>query len=431
MDPALVPSDKIWVGLEQQRKRIPSAELVVGASWEFEIESRIDPRFSLSGAKTNGGLYVLFKDSEGWKSGCKSTNYHTVGGLRSETQDSLIAYELLEDQHERVRLVFNSFYRQVPSRYKIDITINSKLRERNLINRKDEFLFETKLTTRVRLRIMHLGFVLERKQWVFEPGDEPADINSTVNSWLKKFIDSTRGTTFSSRMILPTDPIIRFSPSASAALFHELLGHPSESDCRCLYIDKLEERPMENERLRQLSVFDDPFLVKGLGSQRFDDDGEQSQRSPLFRNGKFCGSLGTLVSPGQEGAGNNARKMNFSSFPLPRGTNLVIEGGKEPVEESDSTIVIPTFSSGFVMPHSGEFQLVGSNCYLEDGRGNQLIGDILVHGEIRSTLENLVSVHNDPELSGLTCGKKGQWVVIGTSAPSLSFGNLKWQIMDG
>lgn len=431
MDPMLDPHADVLVGLEQQRKRIPSTDPVVGACWEFEIESRIDPRFSLLGTKSSGGLYVLFKDSEEWKSGSKRASYHAVGSPGSETQDSLIVYELLKDQHERIGLIFKSFVLQMPSKYKMDITINSILRERNIINRKDEFLFEAKLTTRVRLRVMHLGFVLERKQWVFEPEDASTDINYTIDSWLKKFLDSTRGLSFGNERSFPTNSMVRFSPSASAALFHELLGHPSETDCRCLYIEKLEEHPIENDRLQHLSVFDDPFLAKGLGSQRFDDDGKQSQLSPLFSNSKFCGSLGTLRSSGQKDAGNNARKMEFSSPSLPRGTNLVIEGGQDPVEESNTTIVIPTFSSGFVKPHSGEFQLVGSNCYLENDRGKQLIGDVLVDGEIRSILENLVSIHDDTELSGLTCGKNGQWVTIGTSAPSLSFKNLQWQTIAG
>ncbi len=204
-------------------------------------------------------------------------------------------------------------------------------------------------------------------------------------------------------------------PVLAGVFVHEAFGHLSEAD-----------HVYENERMREIMVmgkrFGGPHLnvvdgaaVEGLrGSYKYDDEGVQSTRSYLLKEGVLVGRLHsreTAATLGEALTGN-ARAISSSFPPIVRMTNTFIEPGENTLEDLLADVKDGLYVSNWYggMTSMEQFTFSAGETYaIRNGRIEELMRPVLLSGNLFTTLENLDAVANDLDMNqGGGCGKGGQ-----------------------
>jgi TldD protein len=198
---------------------------------------------------------------------------------------------------------------------------------------------------------------------------------------------------------------------------HEAFGHLSEADF--LYEDERMKNLMSlGKRIGspQLNVVDDGSLLDLIGSSKYDDEGVRTKKSYLIKDGILVGRLHsreTAEKMGEEPTGN-ARALDYNFKPIVRMTNTYIENGDVPFKGllsgikkgiyakdcfgGNTTFEMFTFSSG-------------EGFMIRDGEIAEPVRDVVLSGNLFSTLLNIEGIGNDLKIieAGGGCGKGGQF----------------------
>lgn len=410
--------------LRSQSKSLPAAQSIVGATWAVEYESAIGSGSSIPAYSITGGVFATYRHGERWKFGSKSLNF-------AETQ--IIGYQdinpikYIESLHKIVTTDMVCIVDEVYSTYrlKFEIIVNTICYFRSIINVESKELYENKgyLRLRCKLRCPRSGKVVGRKQWVLPIGSCNLTLKSSILQWVLDNYNQENDSRAERFHLFEDVTGIELLPEAASALFHELIGHPAEKDCNATLSRSTRDSLTENEFLSSITLYDDPLDETLVGYQTFDDDGEFSSRTILAKDGCIANKLASLSAGFHplSGEGRNSRKMYHSSPALPRGTNLILEPGRNCVSKPDMKYIlrVPSFSSAHVVPGARTFRLIGSSCsFIVDGV-QYAVGDVLLRGSIDRALRSICWIGNDVESSILSCGKLGQWVHIGTRSPTI------------
>ena len=142
-------------------------------------------------------------------------------------------------------------------------------------------------------------------------------------------------------------------------------------------------RPGEPVASEGLTVMDDP-LIGGLpGSYSFDGEGTPGKRTVLIEDGVLKSFLldHTYASfLGMENTGNAVR--DFRTVPHIGTSNVVVEPGKESLEDFEGIVIKKVFGEHTANPISGDFSLtVGLGYVVKNGelrpfRDNMLVGNV-------------------------------------------------------
>jgi TldD protein len=197
---------------------------------------------------------------------------------------------------------------------------------------------------------------------------------------------------------------------------HEAFGHLSESDF--LY---------ENERVKEimqlgkrfgpdeLSIVDDGTMVGKRGYFKYDDEGVESQKTYLIKDGILTGRLHSRETAGRMGEAptGNARSLNYRHHPIVRMSCTYIEPRDKSFEEMLESIQRGIYAKGTYggMTQLEMFTFSARRAYLiENGKLGPLVRDVVLTGNVFKTLANIEAIGDDLELHGGLggCGKDGQ-----------------------
>lgn len=217
-------------------------------------------------------------------------------------------------------------------------------------------------------------------------------------------------------------------PLLAGVFAHEAFGHLSEADF--IY---------SNERLRRLMktgtrygnddlcIVDDATLPGERGSYRFDDEGTDSERTELIKDGVIAGHLHdrqTAKKMGESLTGN-ARAVSYRFAPIVRMSNTFIEPRQYNVEDMldslDDGLYVCGSRGGMTELESFTF----SSQYawqVEKGKKTKLVRDVVLSGNIFETLRNIDMIGDDLTIFGGLggCGKGGQMPLpVGLGAPHI------------
>jgi TldD protein len=214
-------------------------------------------------------------------------------------------------------------------------------------------------------------------------------------------------------------------------LFHEAVGHPLEADAVDKEASVYRGRVGERCASELIDGVDDATIPNGWGSYDFDDEGEPSRRTELFREGVLQGFLQDRLRAAKMGVQptGNGRRESYAHPPIVRMTNTNILPGKEdPAEVIRSTqrgVYVRGLGGGQVNPATGDFVFGVSEGYLiEHGevttpvRGANLIGRAI---EVMSSVD---AVGSDFETWEGVCGKDGQGAPVGSGSPTLRISKI-------
>jgi len=222
-------------------------------------------------------------------------------------------------------------------------------------------------------------------------------------------------------------PVV-MAAGGSGILLHEAIGHAFEADFNrkniSIFSDKLNRKICDEH----ISVVDDGTIDGNYGSLNFDDEGIESQKTYIVKDGVLNSYLHDRISARHYGVAptGNGRRESFKYMPIPRMRVTYMEDGN--YSESDiissvkQGVYVDNFSNGQVQIGAGDFTFFVKNGYLiENGKLTQPIKDVNIIGNGPKALADITMVGNNLKIDtgGGTCGKDGQGLPIGLGLPAV------------
>jgi len=206
------------------------------------------------------------------------------------------------------------------------------------------------------------------------------------------------------------------SPRMAGIFAHEAFGHLSEAD-------DLMEKPRMRQMMRlgrrfgneTLNIYDTGLTEGARGYMLYDDEGVQTERTDLIREGVLVGRLHSRQSAatmGEDPTGN-ARALSYRFPPMCRMRNTCIEAGEasfnDMLQGIDKGLYVVTPQGGQTDDEMFTF-MAGKSYLIEDGKLGPMIKDVTLTGNVFHTLQNIDMVGRDVlqwETAG-GCGKGEQ-----------------------
>jgi len=215
-------------------------------------------------------------------------------------------------------------------------------------------------------------------------------------------------------------------PKLAGVFVHEAFGHLSEADF--VYANpQAQEMMVLGRRFGRewLNIVDDGTIPGLRGTHRYDDEGTRTQRTELVHQGILVGRLHSRETAARmkEAVTGNARATGYRYPPIVRMTNTFIEAGDVAFEEMIADIELGVYAcesiGGQTALENFSFS-AGYGYMIRQGRVAELVKDVILSGNLFSTLQNIDAIGNDLTHSQLgMCGKGQGGLPVSTGAPHI------------
>lgn len=142
----------------------------------------------------------------------------------------------------------------------------------------------------------------------------------------------------------------------------------------------------------KLTIIDDPFILKGLGSRLFDSEGISAKKRTIIKNGILKDYYIDSYYGKKLGMTPNSRSSS----------NLVFDYGSRPIEDIvkniEKGIWVTSFIGGNSNPTTGDFSYGVMGLLIEKGKIVKPVNEMNITGNIAELWGKLVEVGNDPYL---------------------------------
>ncbi|MFV0417235.1 MAG: TldD/PmbA family protein [Dysgonomonas sp.] len=215
---------------------------------------------------------------------------------------------------------------------------------------------------------------------------------------------------------------------SSGILLHEAIGHTFEADFNRKGTSLFSEQLGKKICSPNINVVDDGTLEYSRGAINFDDEGIESQKTYIVKDGVLESYLHDRISAKHYGVAptGNGRRQSFRHTPLPRMRVTYMEEGNTPEEDIIASVkqgvYVDHFTNGQVQIGAGDFTFFVKTGYLiENGKLTRPIKDINIIGNGAKALSDITMVGNNLKIDegAWTCGKDGQGVPVGQGLPSV------------
>ncbi|MBR6332037.1 MAG: TldD/PmbA family protein [Dehalococcoidales bacterium] len=205
-------------------------------------------------------------------------------------------------------------------------------------------------------------------------------------------------------------------PVLAGVFVHEAFGHLSEADFT-----------YENEQMKELMVLGKRFGEKHLnivdgakvpglrGSYKYDDEGVESTKTYLIKEGILTGRLHSRETAAKmnEPVSGNARCVSYHFAPIVRMTNTYIEPQDATLDDLlagiEEGVYAKNWYGGTTSMEMFTFS-AGEAYMIRHGKIAEMIRPVVLSGNVFTTLGNIDAVGNDLDMNeGGGCGKGGQF----------------------
>jgi len=220
---------------------------------------------------------------------------------------------------------------------------------------------------------------------------------------------------------------------SSGILLHEAIGHTFEADFNRKGTSLFSNQLGKQISAPNINVIDDGTIEYARGTINFDDEGIESQKTYIVKEGILESYLHDRISAKHYGVKptGNGRRQSFRHSPLPRMRVTYMEQGDTPeadiIASVKQGVYVDNFTNGQVQIGAGDFTFFVKTGYLiENGKLTRPIKDINIIGNGAKALADITMVGNNLKIdeSAWTCGKDGQGVPVGQGLPSVLVSKL-------
>ena len=214
-------------------------------------------------------------------------------------------------------------------------------------------------------------------------------------------------------------------------IFHEACGHGLEATSvaknNSVFANKIEEKIASDT----VTAVDDGTIPNAWGSQNYDDEGHQSQRNVLIKDGILKGYMvdflnGRRLNMESTGSG---RRQSYRYAPTSRMTNTFIESGslskEDIISQTETGLYAKHMGGGSVNPATGEFNFNVREGYLiKNGEIKKPVRGATLIGKGADILKKIDLVGNNLGIAEGMCGSISGSVPAGVGQPTLRVSEL-------
>jgi len=211
---------------------------------------------------------------------------------------------------------------------------------------------------------------------------------------------------------------------------HEAIGHATEADLVISGESVLEGKLELGIAQSGITLIDDATIPGGFGSYPMDDEGTLSRRKTLIEKGTLKDYILNRETASKLGLVSNggARAQSYSSTPIVRMSNTMIEAGdmtfEELIEDVKSGVYALGTRGGQVDTVRGSFQFSAQQAFLiENGEVTIPLRDVSLSGMTLETMMNIDGIGRDANLGDPGFCGKGQMVPVGDGGPHIRIRN--------
>lgn len=194
-------------------------------------------------------------------------------------------------------------------------------------------------------------------------------------------------------------------------IFHEACGHLLETTSVAKKASVFHDKMGQMIASPVVSAVDDGTLLRERGSINIDDEGLDSQRTQLIKDGKLTSFLVDRIGAQQTGFARtgSGRRESYKYAPASRMRNTFIEPGSSELEDMIGSMQRGIYAShlggGSVQPGTGEFNFaVTEGYYVENGKILYPIKAATLISTGPKVLKEISMVGKDFALASGTCG---------------------------
>ncbi|MGF1715606.1 TldD/PmbA family protein [Photobacterium chitinilyticum] len=214
-------------------------------------------------------------------------------------------------------------------------------------------------------------------------------------------------------------------------IFHEACGHLLETTSVAKKASVFHDKMGEMIANPVVNAVDDGTMTNEWGSINIDDEGMETQRTQLIKDGKLTsfmvdhmGSLKTGFAPTGSG-----RRESYKYAPTSRMRNTFIEPGDSSLDEMIGSVEHGIFAKkmggGSVQPGTGEFNFAVQEAYLiENGQITKPLKSATLISTGPKVLKEISMVGKDFELAAGMCGSVSGSVPTTVGQPALKVDNI-------
>ena len=214
-------------------------------------------------------------------------------------------------------------------------------------------------------------------------------------------------------------------------IFHEACGHSLEATSVAKNLSVFSNKLGTQIASSCVTAIDDGTIVDEWGSAGMDDEGNDTKKNVLIKDGILVGYMidsrnGRRMNMPSTGSG---RRESYKYSPTSRMTNTYIDNGDSTVEEIIAATKYGIFAKkmggGSVNPATGEFNFSVSEGYLiEDGVVTKPIKGATLIGSGQDTLLKIDMVANNRSFGYGMCGSQSGSIPACVGQPTIRVRNM-------
>ncbi len=209
-------------------------------------------------------------------------------------------------------------------------------------------------------------------------------------------------------------------------IFHEACGHLLETTSVEKKASVFHDKMGEMIASPVVSAVDDGTLPGEWGSLMVDDEGMETQRTQLIKNGKLESFLVDRLGSMKTGYARtgSARRQSYKYAPASRMRNTYIDAGNDSMDDMIASVPYGLYAKvmggGSVSPGTGDFNFAVEEAYIiKDGKLGKAVRGATLIGSGPQVLKSISMVGSNLSLAPGMCGSVSGSINVTVGQPSI------------
>lgn len=209
-------------------------------------------------------------------------------------------------------------------------------------------------------------------------------------------------------------------------IFHEACGHAMEATSVADGLSVLSNDLNKVVASKVVNIVDDGTLDNEWGSLNVDDEGNETKKNVLIKDGVLKGFLIDEVNSKKMKMGitGSGRRESYLYAPTSRMNNTYLENGTSSFEDMIKDIKLGLYAKkmggGCVSPETGDFNFACDLAYMiRDGKVAECVKSASLIGNCKEILKNVEMVGNNLALGQGMCGSVSGYVPVNVGMPRI------------